>query len=100
MLLKKSQIAAVVTGLVVCAGMGITAKNAFADTTPTTAPTSQPTVAKEKHPDLRMALRQLKRAEMSLKNGAHDFQGERVEALKDTDKAIAEVEQALKSDRH
>ncbi|WP_156518828.1 hypothetical protein [Phormidesmis priestleyi] len=45
-------------------------------------------------------MRYLKLAKTALQKGAHDFQGERVKVLKDTDKAIAEVEKALKSDRH
>ena len=55
---------------------------------------------KEKHPELRAALRALMQARTDLQKGAHDFSGERVEALKDTDKAIAEVRQAIAKDKN
>ncbi|WP_068819741.1 hypothetical protein [Phormidesmis priestleyi] len=54
---------------------------------------------KEKHPELQAALRALEQARKALQKGAHDYSGERVEALKDTDKAIAEVRQAITKDR-
>ncbi|WP_068819516.1 hypothetical protein [Phormidesmis priestleyi] len=98
MLLNK-KIATALTGFVLLAGMGISAKATFAQTTPNPMPPTH-TIAHEKHPELRAALRSLKVARMDLQKGSHDFQGERVEALKDTDKAISEIEQALKSDRH
>jgi hypothetical protein len=123
MLLQKKQIVTAVAGVALLTGMGISVKAAFAQsstspsttpatapaTSPTTAPATSPTIAPrtqnrtvmaEKHPDLRAALRHLKLAKTELQKGAHDFQGERVEALKDTDKAIAEIEKALKIDRH
>jgi hypothetical protein len=126
MLLQKKQIVTAVAGVALLTGMGISVKAAFAQsstspsttpatspttapiTSPTTAPTTSPTIAPrtqnrtvmaEKHPDLRAALRHLKLAKTELQKGAHDFQGERVEALKDTDKAIADIEKALKIDR-
>lgn len=117
MLLQKKQIATAVAGVALLTGMGISVKAAFAQSstspatttpatspTPTTSPTIAPrtqnrTVTAEKHPDLRAALRHLKLAKTELQKGAHDFQGERVEAVKDTDKAIAEIEKALKLDR-
>ena len=98
MLFKKSRIAAV-TGLVLLTGMGFSAKATFAQMAPASRPTTHHTVAQEKHPELRAALRSLKMAKMNLQKGAHDFQGERAEALRDTDKAIAAIEKALKSDR-
>jgi hypothetical protein len=123
MLLQKKQIVTAVAGVALLTGMGISVKAAFAQsstspsTTPATSPTTSPTIAPttsptiaprtqnrtvmaEKHPDLRAALRHLKLAKTELQKGAHDFQGERVEALKDTDKAIADIEKALKIDRH
>jgi hypothetical protein len=126
MLLQKKQIVTAVAGVALLTGMGISVKAAFAQsstssstTTPATSPTTTPatsptptasptiaprtqnrTVTAEKHPDLRAALRHLKLAKTELQKGAHDFQGERVEALKDTDKAIVDIEKALKIDRH
>jgi hypothetical protein len=126
MLLQKKQIVTAVAGVALLTGMGISVKAAFAQsstssstTTPATSPTTTPatsptptasptiaprtqnrTVTAEKHPALRAALRHLKLAKTELQKGAHDFQGERVEALKDTDKAIVDIEKALKIDRH
>ena len=115
MLLQKKQIVTAAVGVSLLTGMGISVKAALAQsstspstTTPATSPTTSPTTAPrtqnrtvmaEKHPDLRAALRHLKLAKTELQKGAHDFQGERVEALKDTDKAIVEIEKALKIDR-
>jgi hypothetical protein len=88
-----------VTGLVLIAGISISAQDAKADFLgySTLAPT-QVALAKEKHPELRAALRNLKAAKAELQKGARDFKGERVEALKYTDRAISEVKEALKSD--
>lgn len=70
-----------------------------AQTTPITTPTVKPNRV-ERHPELRAALRALEAARDALQKGAHDFGGERVEALKDTNKAIQEVRQAIAKDHH
>jgi hypothetical protein len=54
---------------------------------------------REKHPELRRALRQLNNAETSLKSGAHDYSGHREQALDLVQKAISEVQQAITSDK-
>jgi len=53
---------------------------------------------KERHPELRRALKALTRARTDLQNGSHDFSGHREKALDLTQRAIAEVNQALQSD--
>lgn len=71
-------------------------------TATTPAMTAQTTMKPklEKHPGLRKALRQLKAARTSLAAAAHDFGGERMEALQDTDKAIKDVQDALQKDKY
>ena len=54
----------------------------------------------EKHPEMRMALKRLESAKDALQKGAHDLGGHREKALDLTDKAIAEVKEAIKSDRN
>ncbi|HZT41716.1 MAG TPA: hypothetical protein VFA07_05985 [Chthonomonadaceae bacterium] len=54
---------------------------------------------RERHPELRQALRALMRAKMELQEGAHDFGGHRADALKATDQAIQQVRLALKFDK-
>ena len=94
MKLNRAQIAATVTGLVFVMGTGSLSQSALAQTAPGATQHSQ-----ERHPELRVALRQLKLARTHLLKGAHDFGGERMEALNDTNKAITELELALKVDQ-
>ena len=54
----------------------------------------------ERHPELRAALSDLQKARTELQEGAHDFKGERVAAIKSVDTAIAQVQQALRNDRN
>ena len=49
---------------------------------------------------MRMALKRLESAKDALQKGAHDLGGHREKALDLTDKAIAEVKEAIKSDRN
>ena len=97
MFLNRSQIAAAVTGIVLVVGAGSVSQITLAQTTATTQKNQG---YKEQHPELRAALSELKLARTHLQKGAHDFGGERVEALNDTNKAITEVEQAIKADQH
>ena len=48
--------------------------------------------ANEPHPHIRAALESLRAAKRHLEEGAHDFHGHRVAALKHVDEAIAEAE--------
>jgi hypothetical protein len=56
--------------------------------------------AGERHPHIHRALRELRLAEGALKKAAHDYQGHRVAAIKDIDKAIAQLHQALRADKN
>lgn len=54
---------------------------------------------RERHPELQRALRALRNARSDLQRGAHDFGGHRIKALRATDDAIRQVEEALRFDR-
>ena len=54
---------------------------------------------RERHPEIRRALRALQNAKNSLQSGAHDFGGHRVKAVQLVDQAIQECHAALQSDR-
>lgn len=66
------------------------------------APTPAPAKGKggERHPEVQAALRALQNAKSHLQEGAHDFEGHRAEALKLTDQAIRECQEALKADKN
>lgn len=55
---------------------------------------------REKHPELRRAMRALMRAKSDLQNGARDFSGHRAKAEQLTEQAIQEVRAALQSDKN
>jgi hypothetical protein len=52
--------------------------------------------AYEPHPQIRAALEALRNAKRHLEEGAHDFHGHRVAALKHVDQAIAEAQICLR----
>ena len=54
---------------------------------------------KERHPHIHAALKELKEARRELKEADHDFGGHRVEAIEAIDKAIVQLEKALKHDK-
>jgi hypothetical protein len=54
---------------------------------------------KEKHPEMRRALRALQNAKSALQAGAHDLAGHRDKALDLTNQAIKEVQAAIASDK-
>lgn len=54
---------------------------------------------RERHPELRRALSALESARTDLQRGSHDFGGHRVKALAATQRAIAEIHQALQYDK-
>ena len=57
--------------------------------------------AKEPHPEIRRAIRQLENAKDGLaKYGAHDFGGHRAKAIDHIDQALSELKQALQYDKH
>jgi hypothetical protein len=52
------------------------------------------------HPRLHRALHELRQARHNLKEASGDFGGHRAEALRDVDRAIEQVERALRYSRH
>ncbi|HLH31022.1 MAG TPA: hypothetical protein VKY31_07450 [Terriglobia bacterium] len=55
--------------------------------------------AREQHPHIRAALRELREARQELQTAAHDFGGHRKEALESVDNAIKQLDLALQYDR-
>ena len=53
----------------------------------------------EPHPEIRQAVAALRRAKAHMERAAHDFDGHRVEALRATDEAIRQLQEALKYDK-
>ena len=56
-------------------------------------------MGREKHPEMRAALKALQNAKNRLEHAAHDYKGHRVKAIEHTNEAIREVEEAIASDR-
>jgi hypothetical protein len=54
---------------------------------------------KERHPEIRDAIRALENARNHLQKGAHDFGGHRVKALEHVNQALEECRQALQYDK-
>ena len=55
----------------------------------------------EAHPVIMRAIRQLQNTKMILqKDGAHDFDGHRVQAIKEIDEAMNQLKQALQADKN
>ena len=70
--------------------------------TPAVTGTAVPAAAAnpaEPHPEIRQALAALRRAKAHMEHAAHDFGGHRVEALKATDEAIKQLQEALRYDK-
>jgi hypothetical protein len=94
------------TGLLLLAEVSIPDWNAKADPSQTktttlssTVPTVQPKLSKKNNiPQLHVALEHLKVAKSELQNGADKDLDSRLAALKETNKAIAQIEAALKLD--
>ena len=80
--------------LTLVGGGAMIASNAIAKSPAPAATTS------EKHPELRKALRQLEAAMKTMHDASWDFGGHKVDAMKDTQKAIDELHQAMKFDKH
>ncbi len=57
------------------------------------------TARRERHPEIRAALRNLNQAKNNLQRAAHDFGGHREKALGHVQQAIAECNLALQADR-
>jgi hypothetical protein len=54
---------------------------------------------RERHPEIRKAIEQLKRAKADMQHASHDFGGHRDAALKACDEAIEQLQQALNYDK-
>ncbi len=55
-----------------------------------------PTIAFERHPDIRAGLNNLTQARSELNNGAHDFHGYRLKAISEIDQAIKDLNMAMR----
>lgn len=51
------------------------------------------------HPHIRAAVNELREARMELQRAAHDFCGHRADALRDTDVALRQLQEALRCAR-
>jgi uncharacterized protein (UPF0305 family) len=54
---------------------------------------------RERHPEIREAIRALERAKNDLQHAAHDFHGHREEALESVNRALNQLQAALACDR-
>jgi hypothetical protein len=66
----------------------------------TPAPAQEKKGAREPHPHIRAALRELEEAKHELQTAAHDFGGHRKEALEAVNTAIRQLHEALEYDRN
>jgi hypothetical protein len=77
----------------------------FALTFPVAAPAAPPAArpdasgAQAPHPEIRAAIASLRKAQMHLRDAAHDFGGHREDALKATDEAIRQLQTCLQYDK-
>jgi hypothetical protein len=56
---------------------------------------------RERHPEIREAMRALQHAKQELtKEAANDFGGHKAQAIRNIDEAIEHLQQALQSDKH
>jgi hypothetical protein len=69
--------------------IGTIATPRFANTAPPPPP----------HPHIEAAVSELREARMELEKAAHDFCGHRAEALRDTDVALKQLQEALRCAR-
>jgi len=93
---------AALASLALLVGAGTFAQLTAAQTSPPPTPTARPPhpAHQERHPEIHAALRKLQSAKLDLQKAAHDFGGERAEALNDVNKAITELQNALAKDPH
>jgi len=99
-----TSVSAVVIGLVTYGIVtGVSAQNAVQVITPTPPVFEQVggkgERARERHPHIHLAIKDLRAAREELKEADHDFGGHREDAMKAIDVAIAQLEVALKFDR-
>jgi len=98
-------IAKIAATLAVAAGLGA-AGFAFSQPAqaqgpmPPAPPAARPHPRGERHPEIRLALRNLQRSKENLQRAAHDFGGHREQALDLVQRAIDQCQQALRDDRN
>jgi transcription elongation GreA/GreB family factor len=78
----------VLTGGLLLTGLGLTSQ--------APAPAAQ---KEERHPHIRRAIEELREARRELRESDHDFGGHRKEAIEAVDRAIRQLEEALRHDR-
>jgi hypothetical protein len=65
----------------------------------TALPSADPAPVPQEHPEIREALEACRRARAHIHDAAHDFGGHRVDALRDLDAAIHQLEICMRYDR-
>jgi hypothetical protein len=81
--------------------MTLTRRNAITAATAITGLTLVAGIAdaQERHPRIRAAIRALQEAKEEMQHADHDFGGHRVDAIRECDAAIHQLEEALRYDR-
>lgn len=59
-----------------------------------------PALAKERHPHIKKAIKELQAAKQELNTAAHDFGGHRVDAIAAVDKALEQLNICLQNDKN
>ncbi len=90
-LTRKSIISIVVSGVVLLSSGTFFATHAMAQ--------NVRGMRRERHPEIRRAMKALENAKMALQKADRDFSGHRTAAVKDVDAALDECRQALQSDK-
>ena len=62
--------------------------------------TAAPASAKEHHPHIKRAIKELQAAKQELQTAAHDFNGHRVDAIAAVDKAIEQLNICMQNDKN
>jgi hypothetical protein len=93
----KNKIAFIVSGVAVAAALMLAVPVVFAQ--PPAAPPPPHLPVPERHPAIRRAIFALKAAKSDLEHADHDFGGHRAAAVQECDKAIAQLQEALKYDQ-
>jgi hypothetical protein len=92
----KKKLMIIVSSVAVAGSLMLAVPAVLAQQTETPAPVVPHT---EHHPAIRRAIRALEAAKVDMQHANHDFGGHRVAALEECDKAIAQLQEALKYDQ-
>jgi hypothetical protein len=93
----KKKLMIIVSSVAVAGSLMLAVPAVLAQQTETPAPTVPHT--HEHHPAIHRAIAALQAAKADMQHANHDFGGHRVAALEECDKAIAQLQEALKYDR-